>query len=151
MIKEFRGKYRFLSNFWGSPFSYDGIRYPTNEHFYQAMKSYVPATRREIVKASTPGKAKRLGGSIRSIRGDWEKIKVKVMYVGLKLKFENPALAKKLKATFPKKLQEGNLWGDETWGVNLKTGAGQNLLGILLMQIRTELIHHKTHRKKPHG
>jgi predicted NAD-dependent protein-ADP-ribosyltransferase YbiA (DUF1768 family) len=37
------------------------------------------------------------------------------------------------------KLEEGNRWGDEFWGVNLKTGRGKNWLGVLLMRVRNEL------------
>ena len=39
MIVEFDGEYEFLSNFYHSPFTHDGITYPTNEHFFQAMKT----------------------------------------------------------------------------------------------------------------
>jgi predicted NAD-dependent protein-ADP-ribosyltransferase YbiA (DUF1768 family) len=37
-------------------------------------------------------------------------------------------------------LEEGNTWGDEYWGINLKTGKGKNNLGKLIMQIREEII-----------
>lgn len=36
-------------------------------------------------------------------------------------------------------LREGTLWGDEVWGVDVGTGRGQNLLGLLLQVRRAEL------------
>ncbi|MBQ6221203.1 MAG: hypothetical protein IJJ44_01130 [Solobacterium sp.] len=34
---------------------------------------------------------------------------------------------------------EGNTWNDRCWGVDIRTGTGQNHLGIILMKIRSEL------------
>lgn len=50
MINEFRGKYRFLSNFFSQkvPVVYENITYPTVEHFYQAMKATNEAIRLSI-------------------------------------------------------------------------------------------------------
>ena len=39
MIDSFRGKYFFLSNFYGSPVLYDGITYQNNEAAFQAQKN----------------------------------------------------------------------------------------------------------------
>ena len=36
-------------------------------------------------------------------------------------------------------LEEGNWWGDIFWGVDKKTGAGENNLGKILMKVREEL------------
>src|SRR4051812_21328901 len=38
-IAEFQGEYRFLSNFWPATVEFEGIRYPTAEHAYQAAKT----------------------------------------------------------------------------------------------------------------
>jgi predicted NAD-dependent protein-ADP-ribosyltransferase YbiA (DUF1768 family) len=38
MIAEFDGKYAFLSNFYPSIFTHDGIEYPTVEHFFKLQK-----------------------------------------------------------------------------------------------------------------
>ena len=46
-------------------------------------------------------------------------------------------LAEKLVATYPAKLEEGNNWGDTTWGT--VNGVGHNLLGLILMDVRKEL------------
>ena len=142
MIVEFDGEYAFLSNFYDSPIFYEGITYPTNEHFFQAMKTLDPVERQKIADAKTPGLAKRLGRSVK-LRPDWEKIKVDVMRTGLMLKFTDAALAEKLIATGDEELVEGNWWCDNTWGnchcPKCSRKGGRNLLGMLLMEVRKEL------------
>jgi len=138
MIKQFTGPYFFLSNFYLSDQAVDNITYPSNEHFYQSQKTLDPALRVKIIIAETPGVAKKLGRQV-ECRSDWEKIKVKVMMKGLEAKFKNRVLARKLIATYPALLQEGNLWGDTFWGVNLYSGKGKNQLGKLLMLLRDQL------------
>ena len=39
MIKEFNGKYRFLSNFWECPVFHEGKVWASSEHAFQAMKT----------------------------------------------------------------------------------------------------------------
>lgn len=136
MIKEFAGKYEFLSNFWHSPFTYEGIVYPTNEHFFQAMKTLDWNERNWIASAETPGIAKRRGRAC-TLRSDWEKVKDEVMLTGLRIKFSNPALRTQLIMTGDEELVEGNWWGDTCWGVC--NGVGENRLGKLLMQVREEI------------
>lgn len=142
MIVEFDGQYDFLSNFYPSSILYEGIVYPTNEHFFQAMKTLDQAERQKIANAETPGMAKRLGRNVK-LRPDWEKIKVDVMMLGLRLKFADPELAAKLIATGDEELVEGNWWHDQTWGSCFCTDhcrtPGRNLLGMLLMELRKDL------------
>lgn len=142
MIIEFEDEYAFLSNFYPSPFTHDGIEYPTNEHFFQAMKTTDLELRKAIAAAKTPGVAKRMGRTIK-LRPDWEKIKVDVMRLGLILKFQNPDLKEKLLATGDEELIEGNWWHDNTWGSchcdACFNTPGRNMLGMLLMELRKEL------------
>lgn len=133
----FDGEYAFLSNFYESPIEKDGIIYPTNEHFFQAMKTLDNEERKRIAAAETPGKAKRMGRSVK-LRPDWEQSKFQIMKEGLALKFLcHKDLAEKLVATGDAQLIEGNWWGDTTWGVC--NGVGKNHLGKLLMEIRGDL------------
>ena len=136
MIKEFSGTYEFLSNFWHSPFIHEGIEYPTNEHFFQAMKTLDPKERMWIASAETPGIAKRRGRSC-TLRSDWEAVKEQVMLTGLRSKFNQPTLRTMLLMTGDQELVEGNWWGDTYWGVC--NGVGRNRLGVLLMQVRDEI------------
>ena len=142
MIVEFDGENEFLSNFYPSPILHEGIVYPTNEHFFQAMKTLDPAERKVIANAETPGMAKRMGRTVK-LRSDWEQVKVDVMRTGLMLKFSDAKLAQKLIDTGDEELVEGNWWHDQTWGScfcpdHCRT-PGRNLLGMLLMELRKEL------------
>jgi ribA/ribD-fused uncharacterized protein len=153
MIVEFDGENEFLSNFYHSPIFYEGIVYPTNEHFFQAMKTLDPEERKEIAAADTPGQAKRMGRSV-TLRPDWERIKVDVMRTGLMLKFTDAALAKKLLDTGDEELVEGNWWHDNTWGnchcPKCSRLGGRNLLGMLLMEVRKELQYGNTITEMAH-
>jgi ribA/ribD-fused uncharacterized protein len=140
-IDRFDGtKYRFLSNFWPSEVVYDGEVYPTVEHAYQAAKTLDVNARRAIREASTPGKAKRLGQKV-VYRENWENLKYTVMEELLKQKFKwsdsGCELGNLLEETGDQELIEGNTWGDVYWGVC--DGKGQNNLGKILMDIRSDL------------
>lgn len=136
-IKEFQGKYRFLSNFWPAKVFLDGFQYPTVEHAYQAAKTFDLKKREEIRNADKPGLAKRLGKKV-SIRKDWEKIKISIMYNLVKQKFFNNSILKEsLLSTGDEELIEGNTWNDTFWGIC--NGVGQNNLGKILMKIRNEI------------
>ncbi len=135
-IQSFTIEYSFLSNFYPCLIEFEGEIYRTVEHAYQAAKTHDPDERRKIREEEQTGKAKRMGKRV-TIREDWEQIKVKVMRELLKKKFENPQFRKLLLDTYPHELIEGNNWGDTYWGKC--NGHGKNMLGILLMQIRSEL------------
>jgi ribA/ribD-fused uncharacterized protein len=133
----FDGEYAFLSNFYEAPVEKGGIVYPTNEHFFQAMKTLDNEERKKIAAALTPGQAKRMGRKVK-LRPDWDSVRLQIMREGLVLKFLcHKDLAKKLVATGDAYLEEGNWWNDTFWGVC--NGAGCNMLGKLLMQLREEL------------
>ena len=138
MIDKFEGENRFLSNFWPADVKLDDIYYPTVEHAYQAAKTLDPIQRHNIWKAATPGEAKRLGKKV-TLRKNWEKIKIAVMYDLLEQKFHpgNVALNYRLLETGDEILIEGNTWGDTFWGIC--DGKGANWLDRLLMLVRSNL------------
>ena len=136
-IDKFDGtEYAFLSNFYSSPITYEGIVYPTVEHMFQALKSLDQKQRIKIANAATPGQAKRLGRQV-ALREDWEEVKVDVMRTALQLKFTDPTLRQQLINTGEAELIEGNTWNDRFWGVC--QGTGKNMLGTLLMELRSSL------------
>jgi N-glycosidase YbiA len=135
-ITEFQGQYRFLSNFWPAIVQYEGQVYPSVEHAYQAAKTTSLVQRMDILRAFSPGEAKRLGRRV-TIRPNWEHIKTEIMYQLVKTKFQEPILRSKLLATGNAELIEGNRWNDRFWGIC--KGTGQNHLGKILMQVRQEL------------
>lgn len=140
VIDSFSGKYRFLSNFFPADVVLDGEHYSTVEHAYQAAKTTDPMERKVIQIMQTPGLARSAGRSkvvIRHLRTNWESIKVAVMLGLLHQKFANHIMRSALRATGNATLIEGNTWGDKFWGQ--VSGEGDNMLGILLMMVRSEL------------
>jgi ribA/ribD-fused uncharacterized protein len=138
IINHFAGEYRWLSNFWPVPIVLDDMLFPTVEHAYQAAKTTNMHARKEILIASSPGLAKRLGRIV-PMRKDWHMLKEGVMLLLLRQKFAYPELREKLRATGDLVLVEGNTWGDTYWGADMRTGVGCNKLGVLLMHVRSEV------------
>lgn len=136
MINSFDKEYYFLSNFYPSKITFEGIEYKTVEHAFQAAKSLDNFERYTIAMMPTPGRAKQMGRSI-NLRADWEEVKESVMETCLREKFAIPEFREKLLATGDEELIEGNTWNDRFWGVC--NGEGENKLGKLLMKIRKEL------------
>lgn len=140
IIKEFRGKYFFLSNFFPSPV----LDYPTNEHFFQAQKTDDPIVREMIKNQPTPNKAKHVGRKI-ILRREWSEDEFRIcsMYKGLRIKFSDAELKQKLLDTGEVELLEQNRWHDNYWGdcicENCVNKVGKNYLGKLLMLLRDEL------------
>jgi len=147
MINKFEGRYSFLSNFYPAVIEHQGIKYPTVEHYYMAMKVndeqlingkyYTVGDFREMMaKIESPGLAKKIGRMVK-LRPDWDNYKFEVMNWVVREKFKDPNLAQLLIDTGDQELIEGNWWGDVIWGVC--NGKGQNHLGKILMQVRNEL------------
>lgn len=134
-IDYFREEYEFLSNFYPTKLSFEGITYYNSEAAYQAQKCLLQTDRLQFALLSAD-EAKRLGQKL-EIRPDWDEIKYDIMEKVVYAKFtQNPALAQDLLDTGDKTLKEGNYWGDLYWGVSLKTGEGENNLGKILMALR---------------
>lgn len=137
MIDDFRGKYRWLSNFHEVDIVFEGKSYPSTEHAFQAAKTYSEKEREDIRRCSTPAQAKKLGRKV-DMSPDWESgRRLVVMEVITRKKFQDEELRAKLLATGDQELVEGNTWGDRFWGVC--RGKGQNNLGKILMKIRDEI------------
>lgn len=152
MINQFKGEYFWLSNFFLAKIYYDGINFPTNEHFFQAMKTNNRLERIIISNAPKPGIAKRMcsrygyNGFKINLRADWDNIKDDVMLYGLRIKFSVPEISVRLIKTYPERIVEGNWWHDNYWG-DCYCGKrpecklpGKNVLGHLLEIVRLELI-----------
>lgn len=135
-IDSFRGEHFFLSNFFTATVTYKGLTYQNNEAAFQAQKCVIEDERKQFVSL-TGAEAKKAGRRVQ-LRKDWEAVKVGEMREIVKAKFfQNPNLAEKLLATGDMVLEEGNNWGDKTWGT--VNGFGQNLLGKILMEVRDML------------
>ena len=137
-IDQFRDEYEFLSNFHEAPVTWEGLTYPNSEAAFQAAKVLTQEERLPFT-VMQPGKAKRMGRKV-PLRADWEQVKYGIMDAIVLAKFkQNAELAAKLLATGDAELVEGNTWGDTCWGVDLRTGKGENHLGRILMKVRSTL------------
>lgn len=139
-VFEFAGPYRFLSNFWPSEISAGGTTYPTVEHAYQAAKLNDPELKARIARTRSGREAKHFAYAKQDDwRPDWDACRVAVMEALVRQKFEeHPDLADAL-ARIDGIIQEGNYHGDAFWGVDFRTGKGENHLGKILMRIRDEI------------
>jgi len=111
-------------------------RFLTNENFYQSQKAIRVEDALEIARQPTPYLAMRAGRELQAdrMRPDWETIKPIVMRQGLNAKFrQNHDLTEKLIKTGKRQLCE-NSPTDLYWGMK-----GKNMLGTLLMEIRSQL------------
>lgn len=152
MINSFTGRWSFLSNFYPCQIDYQGITYPSTEHYYVAMKIdndqmingqfFSKIDVRELIsKISTPGQVKRFGRSLK-LRDDWDNVRLSVMEWCLREKFKNDSLKEMLIKTGDEELIEGNYWHDNYFGsctCNKCGNVGHNHLGKILMKIRKEI------------
>jgi ribA/ribD-fused uncharacterized protein len=131
-------KYYQLSNFSGFGFTLDGNKWRTMEHYFQAMKFEGTEQFERILNCGSPKQAKDLGQSRAiPIRQDWDSVKEEIMLRGLKEKFKSPELKEILLSTGKKDLVENSPY-DKYWGIG-PNGKGKNRLGVLLVELRTEL------------
>jgi ribA/ribD-fused uncharacterized protein len=140
MITQFKDGYAFLSNFFARRINFMGIDFPSNEHAFQAAKTWDASERIWVAEAPTPGIAKRRGRQV-TLREDWESEKIKVMYEICQIKFQIPTLRALLESTEDKVLVEGNYWHDQFWGNCMcdthQDIEGRNYLGKILMHIHS--------------
>lgn len=136
-ITEFHGEFSWLSNFFPIKIEYDEIVYPSVENAYQAGK-LINRKDREMFINITPGQAKRLWRNYQSYNLT-EEFRLNLMYQLLSIKFNQEPFKSLLIATGDCYIQEGTNWYNPFWGKQLSTGEGKNMLGHLIMQIRTEL------------
>jgi len=147
-ITEFAGPWSFLSNFHRAVLDWEGQRYPTSEHAFNAGKSLDPKVRAWIAAAPKPREAKTRGNNRNRclLRPDWDtRVRYQVMTEVLLAKFTaHPARRDALLSTGRRLLIEGNRWDDQHWGTCLCGRPaclpdGLNHLGRTLMRIRFRL------------
>lgn len=128
-----------FSNFALWPFTLDGERWPTSEHYFQAQKFDDEKYRQKIRKAKTPEIAAQLGRDRkRKLRWDWETTKVRVMRAAVLAKFaQNEYLRTLLLSTGDAKIVE-HTEDDDYWGDG-GDGKGENMLGRILVGVRSQL------------
>lgn len=137
-ITSFCDEYEYLSNFYEVDVQWDGRTYRNSEAAFQSAKTLDPQIRDSFTLLD-PLSAKRKGRQV-ALRSDWETVKSTIMETVVRAKFrQHLDLAKRLMETGNAELMEGNDWNDTCWGVDLRTGEGENRLGKILMSVREEL------------
>jgi ribA/ribD-fused uncharacterized protein len=122
---------------------FEGSEYPTAEHAYQAGKARKKQVREWILNAPSPSLAAMAAHGLYSwdVVSNWAEIKYDRMRRVLRAKFQqHEDLRELLLSTADARLVEAGRVDNavnRTWGeVN---GRGQNMLGVLLMELRVEL------------
>ena len=84
MIDNFRGDYAFLSNFYYVPVEYNGLSFRNSEAAFQAQKTIDEIERVQFTSLDASN-SKRLGRAV-TLRDDWGKVKIQVMYGLMEIK-----------------------------------------------------------------
>ncbi|CAM9182586.1 unnamed protein product [Ectocarpus fasciculatus] len=134
-------------------FKVDGVQYCSAEQYMMACKATVfgdTDIRRDIMSTSDPAQQKRLGKEVANYdHAFWNLYKVQYVLTGNYSKFtQNPDMCDQLLATGDKMLAEASLH-DKVWGIGMdafdpnverhECWRGQNLLGKILMYVRTKI------------
>ena len=133
-VKEFRGKYAFLSNMYRCQVKVDGIVYQSAEAAYQAQKTTDIDIRHEFSKLG-PVEAKEKGRHIQMLRS-FNRIDAMGKVLIAKFSQNKDLLDELLKINGV--IVEGNTWNDTFWGVC--NGKGENMLGKMLSRIRDNVL-----------
>ncbi len=141
----------YLSNFYISEFTVDGIKYTCNEQYIMAQKAllFKDTENFEIILSCVkPYDMKQAGRRVKNFNDTtWLKHRNKILQDGLIAKFtQNKILLNKLKSTGNKILVEASPY-DKIYGVGLgendpkildeNNWRGENLLGYTLMNVRS--------------
>ncbi|WP_345040979.1 NADAR family protein [Streptomyces sannanensis] len=142
-----------LSQWWASPFTVDGVRYATAEHWMMAEKARLfgdEEAERQAVEARNPALAKRAGRLVRGFdEAVWERERYGIVVAGSIHKFgQHAELRDFLLGTGERVLVEASPL-DRIWGIGLAADddhahdparwRGLNLLGFALMEAREHL------------
>jgi ribA/ribD-fused uncharacterized protein len=136
--------YGAFSNLFRRSIEFDGRVFPTAEHAYQAGKARKEEVKEWILSAPTPGLVAMAAHGLYTwdIVANWSQIKYERMRQVLRAKFaQHDDLRQLLLSTGNARIVEAGRVANVvncTWGeVN---GKGKNMLGVLLMELRTELV-----------
>jgi ribA/ribD-fused uncharacterized protein len=131
--------YGCFSNFSPHGIELDGKWWPTTEHYFQAQKFAGTSFAAKIRRTSSPKQAAEIGRDRKlPLRRDWEKVKDNVMRRAVLRKFETHAdIRQILLDTDDEDIVENTSY-DYYWGCG-KNGDGKNMLGRILMEVRTIL------------
>lgn len=142
-----------LSQWWPAPFTEDGRRFASAEHYMMAHKAWLfddADAAKKILAAGHPGEAQALGRKVRGFdQTVWEAERFGIVVRGNLAKFgQHRDLSAYLRGTERRVLVEASP-RDRIWGIGLgetdplaaspSTWKGLNLLGFALMEARHKL------------
>lgn len=126
----------YMSNFYNSPIRINGLIYPTTEHYFQACKMTTQLDHETIRNSNSPYTAANLGRKL-PMKSDWFLTRDGVMLEALIYKFhQHINLFHLLINTGTSNLIEHTK--NDTYWADGGDGTGHNMLGKLLMQVRSE-------------
>jgi hypothetical protein len=142
-----------FSQWYEASFEVDGKKYDTAEHYMMAEKARLfgdEESELNILKASNPGEAKKIGRSVKGfIESIWQENRFYIVVAASIAKFaQNEELKKFILGTGERVLVEASPV-DKVWGIGLAADdekasnpnlwKGDNLLGFALMEARSQL------------
>jgi hypothetical protein len=145
--------YGCFSNLYKRPVEFENEVFDTAEHAYQAGKARKPEVRAWVLSAPSPALVAMAAHGLYwwDIRSDWSRIKFDRMRQVLRAKFtQHEDLREILLSTNELRLVESatvdnsvnRLWGEVK-------GQGKNMLGQMLMELRTQLRQEASAALKP--
>lgn len=145
IIYQYRGENRWLSNFWPCLITLPAegdlpqMEFDNVEKAYMAWKT-TDQTIRTQIQTISPGDAKKLSHTpdfpYRTPYTDAMRIEIMESLIEQKFSIRNPELLDKLLETKNDILAEGNIHGDNFFGIDLNEGYGLNHLGRIQMRVR---------------
>lgn len=144
----------YLSNWYLSSFTVDGITYSSMEQYMMYQKAvcfHDSAIAKQILATNDVAQIKAYGRLVKDYNDNhWNGVRQIIIYEGLYAKFsQNPDLKQQLLQTGHSLLAECAV-RDQIWGIGLSMHdpdrldrnkwKGQNLLGYALMMVRQKLI-----------
>lgn len=154
-ITAFFTKHSPLSNHHKADQKIENTKYSSNEQFYMQQKAYVfgdPTTAQRVMREKDPRLQKNMCKKFDKLdQTEWNNRKLNIMRTGINAKFtQNSHLKNFLVKTGSTNILECNkfdsFWGigmalnnPDVWVRNSWAGNAKNQLGLLLMELRTEL------------
>ena len=149
---EDKGEFRTFSNQAEYPIQINDIRYPSVEHYFQAMKAKEFGDNEvyeKILKTPSGKAVKALGKKVKNFHKEvWDGKREEIMMRGVKAKFvQHPELQKQLLDTGIRPIGEADA-RDSFWGIGTSENTekskdaskwkGQNKLGKIMVALRDE-------------